>query len=244
MHEHTATGLPFVVEGNIGSGKSTLLSLIQKTLSLPILYEPTAAWQQVDGEHNMLQAFYADTKRWAYTFQSYAFVSRVRAQQEYSQAHPKTPHIAERSVWSDRYCFAKNCYESGMMNALEWKLYKEWFVWLMQNYVALPAGFIYLRAEPEVCFARLQKRCREEESAVTLDYLQALHQKHEAWLIDKEQIEDALRDIPVLILDVNQEFVQDAAKQKMLMDKIEQFVIQQSTPTVSCTQHIEHAYRS
>ena len=66
----------FILEGNIGAGKSTFLRLAGDTLPLQIVPEPHTKWQQVGG-HNLLEKFYTDTNRWAYTFQSYAFVTRV-----------------------------------------------------------------------------------------------------------------------------------------------------------------------
>ncbi len=66
----------FLVEGNIGAGKSTFLKIISQYLDIQIIYEPHQKWQNVAG-HNLLEQFYKDPKRWAYTFQSYAFVSRV-----------------------------------------------------------------------------------------------------------------------------------------------------------------------
>lgn len=195
----------FIIEGNIGVGKSTFLRLINNSLPVQVVYEPHEAWQQV-GTDNLLERFYNDTKRWAYTFQSYAFVTRVIEQVEHARRNPHAIQILERSVFSDRYCFAKNCHELGYMNKLEWKLYTEWFSWLVENYTTKPAGFIYLRAEPEICYKRLKYRERKEETGVALEYLEGLHQKHERWLLDKESIANYLVDVPVLVLDCNKEF--------------------------------------
>ena len=66
----------FVVEGNIGAGKSTFLKVINTFLNAQVVYEPHEKWQNVGGE-NLLENFYADTQRWAYTFQTYAFITRI-----------------------------------------------------------------------------------------------------------------------------------------------------------------------
>jgi len=215
----------YIVEGNIGAGKSTFLRLLKEQLGLHIMYEPHDAWQKVGGEHNLLEAFYQQMPRWAYTFQSYAFVSRVRAEQKDAAACESPVRIIERSVWSDRYCFAKNCHESGQMNALEWKLYQEWFSWLMSNYVALPKGFIYLQADPTVCYQRLKKRNRSEEKEVPIAYLQALHDKHERWLVSKEGIAPQLADVPVLVIDANVDFEHDAVARKKVIEAVHTFVL-------------------
>jgi deoxyadenosine/deoxycytidine kinase len=214
----------FIIEGNIGAGKSTLVSLIQKQLDVHVIFEPHDQWQAVGGTENLLDRFYKDTARWAYTFQSYAFITRVRAQEEHAKLYPHMPQVLERSVYSDRYCFAKNCYELGFMNTLEWKLYQEWFTWLVDNYTAVPDGFIYLRVDPEVCYARLTKRDRHEESNVKLDYLISLHTKHENWLMQKTDIESQLQKVPVLTIDGNKEFEHDPIVQQEIVDAIRAFV--------------------
>lgn len=216
----------FIVEGNIGAGKSTFLKIIQKHLNTQVVFEPLDKWQKVGGTQNLLEKFYVDGPRWAYTFQTYAFVSRIVAQQESARVNQHSTQVLERSVFSDRYCFAKNCFESGMMTALEWKLYQEWFTWLVEQYMQQPAGFIYLQTDPETCFKRLQHRARQEEAIVPFDYLAKLHDKHERWLIAKEGIISSLQDVPVLIVPCNQEFEGDEQQQAEHMQAVWQFINQ------------------
>lgn len=215
----------FIVEGNIGAGKSTFLQLLRDKLHLPIVFEPHTKWQNVEGtQENILDLFYKDTNRWAYTFQTYAFVTRVMVQQEHAKRNPGGVQILERSVFSDRYCFAKNAFEMGSMNALEWKLYQEWFTWLVENYTTKPAGFIYLQVDPDVCHDRLRKRARSEETTVSLDYLQKLHNKHERWLVNQQAVEPYLANVPVLVLPANVDFVENKALQDEHLQKVELFV--------------------
>ena len=96
------------IEGNIGVGKSTFLGIVARALAVQPVYEPHTKWQSIDGTENLLDLFYKDTPRWAYTFQSYAFISRIREQQDHIRKNPYLPQVVERSVYSDRYCFAKN----------------------------------------------------------------------------------------------------------------------------------------
>ena len=122
--------LRLAIEGNIAAGKSTFVSLLDK-INRPYVCvpEPVSKWQTVEvageeeGEgHNVLHRFYEDPKRWAYTFQSYAFISRMRAQLQpddffaSNESDGKAPPemvVFERSVLSDKRCFAENCFESG-----------------------------------------------------------------------------------------------------------------------------------
>lgn len=214
-----------IVEGNIGAGKSTFLRIIKKQLNIPIIFEPVDKWQAVGGTtDNLLEKFYADTMRWAYTFQSYAFITRIFTLEHALKKSPGSLYILERSVFSDRYCFAKNCYEQGLMSAMEWQLYTEWFSWLTQHVMTNPLGFIYLQADPSICYQRLCKRGRSEESPVSLSYLQQLHTKHEQWLLYKEGVADGIQQTPVLTLDCNEEFEDNEAVQQEQMKKVCEFL--------------------
>lgn len=210
----------FVVEGNIGTGKSTFLKIIKQYLNVNIIYEPHNRWQNVDGE-NILDYFYKAPQRWAYTFQTYAFVTRL--QELKSKLNNSTYSIMERSIYSDRYCFAKNCYEMGTINSLEWKLYKDLFTNVTQLSNLKPAGFIYLQADPQVCYKRILKRNRPEEINISLNYLELLHKKHEDWLINKEDVEDWLKNVPVLTINCNEEFENNILNTKKNIIKIIDF---------------------
>lgn len=214
----------FIVEGNIGSGKSTFLRLIGERLPVQVVYEPHTKWQDVGAGENLLDHFYKDTPRWAYTFQSYAFITRIMEQQKYSLEQPEVTQIVERSVYSDRYCFAKNCFEMGTMSQLEWQLYQDWFSWLVENYAPRPTGFIYLQTDPEVCFSRLTKRARQEEVGIPVSYLESLHTKHEKWLVQKEGIAAHLKDVPVLVLSCNSDFEHDAASFEKHLQAVSEFM--------------------
>ncbi len=217
----------FVLEGNIGAGKSTLLKLIEQFLpALTIIPEPTNKWQQVGTENtNILDLFYKDTKRWAYTFQSYAFISRVQSMLDFQAQQPdNSVSVLERSVYCDRFCFAKNCYEAGLMSEIEWAIYKEWFAWLVESHVPKPTGFIYLRTTPQICHNRSLKRARSEETGIPLTYFEALHKKHEDWLINKHDIISTIENIPVLTLDCNDEFEDHAERQNGYIDAVKGFI--------------------
>lgn len=215
-----------VIEGNIGAGKSTFLKTIGGVFNAQLVYEPHQQWQTIAGE-NLLDYFYKDTQRWAYTFQSYAFITRVMEQERSGLINNAPLQILERSVYSDRYCFAKNCFEMGLMTTLEWKLYQEWFDWLIGSYAIIPDGFIYLRTDPKVCYERLLKRNRSEEAGVSLDYLELLHTKHEDWLMHKKGVASYLQDVPVLVLDCDEDFEQSEIVRRNHKEHITAFLTQE-----------------
>ncbi len=216
-----------VIEGNIGAGKSTFLRLLSEHLNVDPVFEPHDKWQNVGDGENLLEKFYTDIRRWAYTFQTYAFVTRVLEQEKQLKKCITGVQVLERSVYSDRYCFAKNCYEMGVMQPLEWQLYRDWFTWLVEGYTTKPTGFIYLQTDPSVCYDRLRQRNRHEEATVPLDYLRRLHEKHENWLINRVDIADYLKDIPVLTLSCNDDFEHSEKElEKHLVAIVERFNLQ------------------
>src|SRR3989339_352860 len=224
----------FVVEGNIGAGKSTFLRLMGQQLNAELAFEPHEAWQNIEGE-NLLDAFYKDGKRWAYTFQTYAFITRVISVEQHARLTQHPFLLVERSVFADRYCFAQNAHEIGLMNDLEWALYKDWFSWFVENRVDKPHGFIYLRTDPRICFERLTKRNRFEEKLVELDYLTLIHNRHESWLVHKKEIAPVIRDVPVLILDCDEDFENNSVLQKELSDRVAEFVSKQTGLSIAET---------
>lgn len=184
--------LTFCVEGNISVGKSTFLQRIaNETLELrdlvEIVPEPISKWQDIGPDHfNILDAFYAEPQRYAYTFQNYVFVTRVMQERE-SSGGIKPLRLMERSVFSDRMVFVRAVHEANWMNEMEISIYDSWFDPVVSSLPGLiPDGFIYLRATPDTCHKRLLLRNRSEEGSVTLDYLRGLHEKHESWLFPSQ----------------------------------------------------------
>ncbi|XP_020245990.1 uncharacterized protein LOC109823937 [Asparagus officinalis] len=181
--------LTFCVEGNISVGKTTFLQRIaNETLELrdlvEIVPEPINKWQDIGPDHfNILDAFYAEPQRYAYTFQNYVFVTRVMQERE-SAAGIKPLRLMERSVFSDRMVFVRAVHEAKWMNEMEISIYDSWFDPVVSTLPGLiPDGFIYLRASPDTCHKRMMMRKRAEEGGVSLDYLKGLHEKHESWLL-------------------------------------------------------------
>ncbi|XP_044117342.1 deoxyguanosine kinase, mitochondrial isoform X1 [Neovison vison] len=232
------------IEGNIAVGKSTFVKLLTKAYpEWHIAPEPVATWQSVQAAGtrkaftaqslgNLLDMMYQEPARWSYTFQTFSFMSRLKVQLEpfpekLLQAK-KAVQIFERSVYSDRYIFAKNLFENGSLSDIEWHIYQDWHSFLLQEFASQLRlhGFIYLQATPQVCLKRLHQRARKEEKGVELAYLEQLHGQHEAWLVHKttELHFEALLNIPVLVLDVNEDFSEEVTKQEELMKKVNTFV--------------------
>jgi len=198
------------IEGNVGSGKSTFLKILQQK-GHKIILEPVDEWCNLLNKNgkNLLEEFYGDQERYAYTFQSIAFRTRVNNIKNYNG------ELIERSIFTDRNVFAKTCYENGKMNDIEWTDYCSWFDWLADTFNIKPTGFIYLRADPEISYERIKKRCRSGEETISFEYLKELHAKHELWLMDEPN---------VLVLDVNDDFENNTEKLNEMCEKVKNFV--------------------
>lgn len=170
-------------EGNIGAGKSTVGQRLAESELFGFVEEPVGAWQQ-DFEENLLDLFYKDTNRWAFTFQLAAFTTRAKTWTEVLSMIDHRNVVLERSIYCDRYVFAKNCFQSGLMKKTEWQLYCKLWDWLESNWCAEPDRIMYLRTPAEVCLERIEERGRAEESTIPVEYLRDLEILHDEWLID------------------------------------------------------------
>ncbi|XP_069482378.1 deoxycytidine kinase isoform X1 [Ambystoma mexicanum] len=231
------------VEGNIAAGKSSFVNLLkQASDDWDVVPEPIARWCNVRTHEdefeelttsqksggNLLQMMYEKPDRWSFTFQSYACLSRIRAQLNAFNGKIKDVEkpvlFFERSVYSDRYIFASNSYEGDSMNETEWTVYQDWHEWMNNQFGAALElnGIIYLRATPEACMGRIHSRGRDEEQGIPIEYLEKLHYKHECWLNHKTLRTDFdyLQDLPILTLDVNDDFKSDKEKSENLIEKV------------------------
>ena len=176
------------LDGNIGAGKSTLLEAIKTLIpSVNVIPEPVGAWLSLtnsDGE-SLLKLFYKDKRRWAYTFQNAAILTRLLDTQhilkEWSHTPGKLPIIiTERSVLTDRYIFAEMLHKNGDLDDLEWQLYLKWYEAYAKD---LPIrGIIHLNTSASTSRDRIKLRGREGEESIELAYLEQLDAQHNKWV--------------------------------------------------------------
>jgi deoxyadenosine/deoxycytidine kinase len=214
----------YIIEGNIGAGKSTFLKLLQKQIpAVSIVLEPVQDWQkEIDGQ-SILANFYADPTRWAYSMELMTMIKRVEEHIK-EQQHKDPLRFMERSIYSGHYCFAYNDYASGYLTELEWSIYLDWFNFLIPHTCITPKGFIYLRVSPDIAHNRIIKRSRNGESAISLEYINNIHTRHETFLIEKAHILPELASVPVLALDCNQDFESQPDLFSKHVDSLHEFI--------------------
>jgi deoxyguanosine kinase len=180
---------PFIVsvEGNIGSGKSTILRALRDLTDdidgVPVVYvdEPVTQWEQIkskDGK-NMIELFYSNPSKYAFSFQMMAYISRLAILKEAIQKNPRCVIITERCLLTDYNIFASMLHEQGNMLDEEFAIYDKWFK-TFQNDIPITA-LVYIKCVPTTSHTRCKKRARSGED-IPLEYLVKCHDKHETWM--------------------------------------------------------------
>ena len=160
------------ISGNIGSGKTTLTTKLAKHYKWDPHFE--------DVENNpYLNDFYKEMQRWSFNLQVYFLNSRFRQIIEIKKRNKK--FIQDRTIYEDAYIFAPNLHAMGLMSTRDFDNYKELFS-LMDSFVEGPDLLIYLRASVPTLVDQIQKRGREYENSIRLDYLTQLNKRYEDWI--------------------------------------------------------------
>jgi len=174
------------IAGNIGSGKTTLTTKLAKHFKWEAHYE--------DVENNpYLNDFYKEMQRWSFNLQVYFLNSRFRQIIDIKKSSKE--FIQDRTIYEDAFIFAPNLHSMGLMSTRDFENYKELFS-LMDSLVEGPDLLIYLRASVPTLVEQIQKRGRDYESSIRLDYLTQLNERYEAWIFEYSKGK-------VLIIDVD-----------------------------------------
>lgn len=174
------------VAGNIGAGKTTLTEMLAKH------YKWTSHFEDVD--HNpYLVDFYEDMHRWSFNLQVYFLNSRLR--QLINIRKGKDTVIQDRTIYEDAFIFAPNLYEMGLMTKRDFENYSSFFQNL-KTLIEPPDLLIYLKASIPKLVDQIQKRGREYEENIRLDYLKRLNEFYNKWI-------EKYNDGPLLIVEVD-----------------------------------------
>ena len=160
------------IAGNIGSGKTTLTTKLSKHYKWEAHYE--------DVENNpYLNDFYKEMQRWSFNLQVYFLNSRFR--QVLNIKASGKDFIQDRTIYEDAFIFAPNLHTMGLMSTRDFDNYQQLFN-LMDSFIQGPDLLIYLRASTSTLVSQIQKRGRDYENSIRLDYLTRLNERYEAWI--------------------------------------------------------------
>ena len=160
------------IAGNIGSGKTTLTTKLSKH------YKWTPHFEDVEN-NPYLNDFYKEMQRWSFNLQVYFLNSRFR---QIIEIKKEDKHfIQDRTIYEDAHIFAPNLHSMGLMSTRDFENYQELFS-LMDSLVDGPDLLIYLRATVPTLVSQIQKRGRDYENSIRLDYLTQLNDRYEAWI--------------------------------------------------------------
>lgn len=165
------------VAGNIGAGKSTLTQFLSKQFGWQPQYE--------DVENNpYLNDFYDDMPRWSFNLQIYFLNSRYQ-QVIAIKDNPNTV-IQDRTIYEDAEIFAPNLHKMGLMSSRDFDNYKSLYGTIISQ-IKAPDLLIYLKASIPTLVDNIQRRGRDYEENIRLDYLKRLNDFYDGWINTYDQ---------------------------------------------------------
>ncbi|WP_423190255.1 deoxynucleoside kinase [Alkalibacterium sp. f15] len=201
-----------VLAGMIGAGKSTYTTLISKELRSKAFYE------HVD-DNSILEKFYDDPKRWAFSLQIFFLNTRFRSIKE---ALVHRHNVLDRSIYEDAL-FTRINYEQGNMSEAEMILYTDLLDNMMEEIAGMPKKgpdlLIYLRGSFETHLKRIEKRGRPfeqiEDNSELLNYYKSLHGRYDDWFASYDKS-------PTLIINIDEINLERQGDQALVMHKVKQ----------------------
>jgi len=165
------------VAGNIGSGKTTLTTLLAKHYGWEAHFE--------DADQNpYLNDFYNEMQRWSFNLQVYFLKNRFSKVKAIRESQKNV--IQDRTIYEDAFIFAPNLHAMGLMTTRDFETYFSLFE-LMDSFIDPPDLLIYLRASVPTLVNQIQKRGRDYEESIRLDYLKRLNERYEAWISEYQR---------------------------------------------------------
>ena len=160
------------IVGNIGAGKTTLTELLAKNYGWEPLYEA------VDN-NPYLEDFYSDMKRWSFNLQIYFLNSRFHQIVDIQKNNRNI--LQDRTIYEDAFIFAENLHDMGLMTTRDYENYRAIFD-NITSFIKPPDLLIYLKASVPTLVNNIQRRGREYEIGIRIDYLSKLNEKYEKWI--------------------------------------------------------------
>ena len=159
-----------------------------------------------------LDDFYNDMEKWAFNLQIYFLGSRFNQVKEIRESGKDI--IQDRTIYEDAHIFASNLNDMGLLSTRDYNNYLRVFN-LMTSFVEAPDLLIYLKASIPTLVSQIQKRGRDYENSISIDYLNRLNEKYDKWISN-------YKEGKVLVIDVdNLDFVENKEDLGFIFNKIE-----------------------
>ena len=179
------------IEGNIGSGKTTFINQLMNVEKMKtnnticFLKEPVNLWESIKNSNNetMIECFYKEQEKYAFSFQIMAYVSRIALIKEAINNGYKYI-FTERCIYTDKNVFLKMLFESNKLEKMNNDIYNMLFETFTQEYNIY---HIYIETTPEVALKRVIKRDRAGETNISLEYLTMCNNYHNNWLVNNKK---------------------------------------------------------
>ena len=160
------------IAGNIGCGKTTL------TRKLSEHYGWTPRYESVT-YNPYLEDYYSDIPRWSFNLEVYFLAQRFKDVLEISKSDEVI--IQDRTILEGVHIFVENNYRMGNLSDRDYRTYMDLFE-LMMSLVKEPDLLIYIKSSVPHLVSQIQKRGREYEQGISLDYLAGLNSLYEKWI--------------------------------------------------------------
>ena len=160
------------IAGNIGAGKTTLTKMLAKYYGWEPRFESVSF-------NPYLEDYYGDIKRWAFCLETYFLKERFKDMLAVQQSGHTI--VQDRSIYEGVHVFVRNNYERGDLSQRDYETFMELFE-LMQSQMKMPDMMIYLRKSVPALITQIQKRGRDYEQTMQIDYLTDLKAKYEDFI--------------------------------------------------------------
>lgn len=160
------------VAGNIGSGKTTLTEMLAQHYGWIPKYEAVSY-------NPYLEDYYKDIPRWSYNLETYFLAQRFKDVLEISKSDDVI--IQDRTLFEGVHIFVRNNLEQGNLSRRDYDTYMQLFE-LMMSMVQPPDLLVYLKSSISHLVSNIQKRGREYEQGISLEYLSGLNRNYEEWI--------------------------------------------------------------
>lgn len=196
--------MQIAISGNIGAGKTELTKLLSKHYGYRAVFGPSE-------ENPYLNSFYEDMRRWSFNMMVHSLYANINQLAELQASGEN--FVRDRSLFDDACIFAPNLQSMGLMTTRDLTTYTKLFE-LTNSLLPQPDLLIYLRGDVPTLIRHIQKRGREYENGIRLDYLTNLNNRYENWAESYEG--------KMLVVDIDEyDFVDDREDLGFIINRID-----------------------